>query len=147
MKIVVDTNIIFSALLNSNGVIGDILFNSDSILEFYSCNYMRYEITKHWKKLKSISKLKEDEILESQFRIYEKISFINEELIPAKIWQQSEKLVANIDIDDTDFVALRKYLKAHIWTGDKELYKGLKKAKYKSVYNTKELLEYRNDKA
>ncbi len=29
MKIVVDTNIIFSALLKSNGNIGDLLFNSD----------------------------------------------------------------------------------------------------------------------
>jgi len=29
MKVVVDTNIIFSALLNSNGTIGDLLFNSD----------------------------------------------------------------------------------------------------------------------
>ena len=28
MKVVVDTNIVFSALLNSNGSIGDLLFNS-----------------------------------------------------------------------------------------------------------------------
>jgi predicted nucleic acid-binding protein len=34
MKIVVDTNIIFSALLNSNGNIGDLLFNSDKDFEF-----------------------------------------------------------------------------------------------------------------
>ena len=47
MKIVVDTNIIFSALLNSNSTIGDILFNSDKDFEFYSCAYMRFEIQKH----------------------------------------------------------------------------------------------------
>ena len=34
MKIVVDTNIIFSALLNSDGLIGDLLFNSYGILFF-----------------------------------------------------------------------------------------------------------------
>lgn len=46
MKIVVDTNIIFSTLLNSSSNIGDLLFNSDKHFEFYSCSYMRYEIQK-----------------------------------------------------------------------------------------------------
>ena len=57
MKIVVDTNIIFSSLLNSDGVIGDLIFNSSKHFEFYSCSYMRFEIQKHWGKLKKISKL------------------------------------------------------------------------------------------
>lgn len=43
MKIVVDPNIIFSTLLNSNSTIGDLLFNSDKYFKFYSCSYMRYE--------------------------------------------------------------------------------------------------------
>ncbi len=47
MKIVLDTNIIFSALLNSNSNIGDLKFNSDKFFEFFSCNYMRYEFEKH----------------------------------------------------------------------------------------------------
>jgi len=47
VKIVVDTNIIFSALLNTNNTIGEILINSGNAFEFYSCNYMRYEIQKH----------------------------------------------------------------------------------------------------
>jgi len=54
MKIVVDTNIIFSTLLNSNNAIGDLIFNSDKHFEFYSCSYMRYEIQKHWERLKKI---------------------------------------------------------------------------------------------
>ena len=62
MKIVVDTNIIFSALLNSNGNIGDLLFNSDKDFEFYSCGYMRYEIQKHWERLKKISKLTQENL-------------------------------------------------------------------------------------
>jgi predicted nucleic acid-binding protein len=54
MKIIVDTNIVFSALLASNNTIGDLLFNSDKHFDFYSCSYMRYEIKKHWEKLKNI---------------------------------------------------------------------------------------------
>ena len=43
-KIIVDTNIIFSCLLNSQGTIGDLFFNSQSVFEFYSNQYMRFEI-------------------------------------------------------------------------------------------------------
>lgn len=46
-KIIVDTNIIFSCLLNSNGLIGDLIFNSDDVFDFYSNEYMRYEIRNH----------------------------------------------------------------------------------------------------
>ena len=67
MKIIVDTNIIFSGLLNTNGTIGDLLFNSDGIFEFYSCAYMQHEIDKHWEKLKRISKLSEIQLKESRF--------------------------------------------------------------------------------
>ena len=62
MKIVVDTNIIFSALLNSNSAIGDLLFNSGDTFEFYSCTYMRFEIQKHWERLRKISKLPEEQL-------------------------------------------------------------------------------------
>ncbi|MBK7098576.1 MAG: hypothetical protein IPH58_09760 [Sphingobacteriales bacterium] len=61
-KIIVDTNIIFSCLLNSQGAIGDLIFNSENILEFYSNQYMRFEIRKHWKKLLKISKITEDKL-------------------------------------------------------------------------------------
>lgn len=47
-KIIVDTNIIFSCLLNSQGTIGDLVFNSDDVFECYSNEYMRLEIRKHW---------------------------------------------------------------------------------------------------
>ena len=62
MKIIVDTNIIFSTLLNSNGTVGNLLFNSDRHFEFFSCSYMRYEIQKHWVKLKKISKLTDKQL-------------------------------------------------------------------------------------
>lgn len=62
MKIVVDTNIIFSALLNSSSTIGDLLFNSDKHFEFYTSSYMRYEIQKHWDRLKKMSKLSDEQL-------------------------------------------------------------------------------------
>ncbi len=143
MKVIVDTNIVFSAMLNTNGTIGDLLFNSDNVFQFYSCGYMRYEIEKHWEKLKRISNLSEGELQISKFRLFTKINFINEELIPSKTWKTAEEIVGSIDIDDSDFVALTKHLKGHLWTGDKELFNGLKRKNFKRVYNTTELLALR----
>jgi predicted nucleic acid-binding protein len=147
MKIVVDTNIIFSALLNSNSTIGDLLFNSDNHFEFYSCNYMRYEIQKHWLRLKKISKLSEEQLQVSYAQVLSRLRFINEEIIPVDTWLASEKLTKGIDIDDTDFVALTKFLRATLWTGDKALYNGLKKLSFKKLLNTTELLALRTAKS
>jgi len=47
VKIVVDTNIAFSAILNTESKIGDLLMNSDGLLEFHACQYLRLEIHKH----------------------------------------------------------------------------------------------------
>lgn len=146
MKIIVDTNIIFSGLLNTQGNIGDLIFNSGGVFEFYSCIYMQKEIEKHWIKLKRISKLSDIQLEESRLKMFAKIYFINEELIPEKIWLAAEKIAVDIDADDSDFVALTKHLKGYLWTGDKELYNGLKKKNFKKVYNTKELLAIRNSK-
>jgi predicted nucleic acid-binding protein len=104
MKIIVDTNIIFSTLLNSNGTIGDLFFNSNTHFEFYSCSYMRFEIQKHWEKLKKISKLSDEQLEISYAQILSKIKFINEEIIPVEIWLTSEEITKDIDIDDIDFV-------------------------------------------
>ncbi len=143
-KIIVDTNIIFSCLLNSQGTIGDLIFNSDNIFEFFSNQYMRFEIGKHWNKLKSISKLTDLEIEIAYEKMLTKLTFINEELIPPKDWEKAENLVKDIDLDDSDFVALTRYLKGSLWTDDKPLYEGLKAKRFRTVYNTQGMIKLRN---
>lgn len=147
VKIIVDTNIVFSVLLNTNGTIGDLLFNSNKLFEFYSCAYMQHEIDKHWGKLKRISKLSELELAEARFKVFKKINFINEELIPKKTWILAERLAANIDIDDTDFIALTKHIKGYLWTGDKKLYSALKRKHFKQIFNTSDLVSIRKSKS
>jgi predicted nucleic acid-binding protein len=142
VKIVVDTNIIFSGLLNTNSTIGELLINSDSIFEFYSCSYMRYEIQKHWEKLKKISKLSDQQLVDAQFNLFSRLKFINEDLIPESTWKKAVSLTRDIDIDDTDFIALTIYIKGNLWTGDKELYEGLKNKGFKKVFSTHDLSSY-----
>jgi predicted nucleic acid-binding protein len=143
-KIIVDTNIIFSCLLNSQGTIGDLIFNSENILDFYSNQYMRFEIRKHWDKLKKISKLTDLQLGTAYDKMMTKLTFINEELIPQNDWEKAEALVVDIDLDDSDFVALTRYLKGSLWTGDKPLYDGLKAKRFRTVYNTDGIMKLRN---
>ena len=45
-KIVVDTNIVFSALINFNSRIGQIILNGGNYYNFYSPEYIRFEFLK-----------------------------------------------------------------------------------------------------
>ena len=141
MKIVVDTNIVFSAILNSTGRIGQILITSKSNFQFYSCVFLKTELNRHQDKLLKLTKLSIGELEELQDLITKNITFIHESLLPEKTIIAAEKLLIDVDINDSVFVALTKNLKAKLWTGDKELIKGLKSKKFKDVFTTGEILE------
>ncbi len=104
---------------------------------------MRFEIDNHRDKLLRISKLTPEQLDEACHQLYKRITFINENFIEEKTWLQAEQLVADFDLDDTDFVALAKHTRGYLWTGDKALYSGLKAHGFKRVYTTSELLAVR----
>ncbi len=144
MKIIVDTNIAFSAILNSESTIGDLIFNSHQIFQFWSCHYLIKEIDKHWNKLKRISKLNEEALLESQRLVYRRIKFIDEGQIPKIFRLKAFDIVKQIDLNDIVFVALNEYQESLLWTGDKKLLTGLKQKGYISIISTSEMILLRN---
>jgi predicted nucleic acid-binding protein len=87
MRIVVDTNIVFSAILNFDGKIGDLLLNSNRIIEFYSVDYLRHEIRKHYDKLSKISKQSIDKICDTEYFVTKEIKFISEGQIAESYWK------------------------------------------------------------
>lgn len=139
MKIIVDTNIVFSAILNSNSRIGKILLNSKQHFQFYTCNYLRIEIKRHRNKLLKITKLKENQLLELEELVTQHITFIDERLIPQELLIKTEIQLKAIDSGDTVFVALTKHLEGKLWTGDLQLYNGLKAKRFKDIILTSEL--------
>ena len=139
MKIIVDTNIVFSAILNSNSRIGKILLNSKEHFQFFTCNYLRTEIQRHRNKLLKLTKLTEDQLSELEDLITQHITFIDERLIPQDLLIKTEIQLKSIDPDDTVFVALTKHLEGKLWTGDLQLYNGLKAKRFKNIILTSEL--------
>lgn len=145
MRIIIDTNIIFSALVNSNGKIGELIFNSKGYFEFYGCEFLKTEIIDHWEKLRGASKLPEHELIIAKNKLYEQIFFINQKVLNQEILLEAEKIVQDIDPDDTFFVALTLSLEGVLWTGDKNLFKGLKEKNFQNVYNTWDLWKKRKE--
>jgi predicted nucleic acid-binding protein len=90
MRVVVDTNIVFSAILNSSSNIGKVLIHFGRYFEFYSCHFLLEEIQLHRRKLKQISGLSDSLLSESIRLTTTHIRFINEDLLPEKDWICSE---------------------------------------------------------
>ncbi|HVW16110.1 MAG TPA: PIN domain-containing protein [Mucilaginibacter sp.] len=81
MKILVDANIVFSAILNSNGKIGDLLVNSSKYHTFIAPNFLRYEIKGKYQRLMIISGMSKEQVEEAEYQVCKNISFISEEQI------------------------------------------------------------------
>jgi len=141
MRIVVDTNIAFSGILNSNSKISRIILQPRTKLNFYSTRQLLDEISDNWQKLKKISKYTDKQLIESVSILTSRIKFINPELIPVSIFKKAELLTYDSDIDDTEFVALTEHIKGRLWTGDIELKKGLQRHKWNKFITTSELYE------
>jgi predicted nucleic acid-binding protein len=126
MRIVVDTNIAFSAILNTRSMIGGIILQPKSRFHFYSTDLLSAEIQEHKKKLKLLAGFSDSELESTILLITNRIRFIDVKLLPTIVLIKAQELLTDIDIDDTEFVALTNHIRGKLWSGDKVLQKGLK---------------------
>ncbi|WP_457564279.1 PIN domain-containing protein [Caminibacter sp.] len=111
-KIVIDTNIVFSAFLGNS-----------KIREFLMCENNRLFVPKiffvemfiHKEKLTKISKLSLNEVNEFLLLITKNLIVFDDKLIPESIKAKALKIVEDIDIKDLLFIALSLYLDAKIF--------------------------------
>lgn len=97
MNVIVDTNIVFSGILNTNGAIGDLLFNSAHNIRFCSPNFMQDEIFKYYSKLQKLSKLPSAQLELSISKVISQINLIAEESISQSSWASAYELAKDID--------------------------------------------------
>ncbi len=146
MRIVFDSNIAFSAILNTNSKIARMILQPKSRNNFQSTEQLLFEIKKHKRKLKEFNNCSEIELDRIIILITNKIRFINVKLIPAEAYQFAQALTKSIDIDDTEFVALTEHIKGKLWSGDKKLIQGLNNKGWKKFITTDELYNDANKK-
>ncbi len=139
MIVVVDTNIIFSALLNPEGTISDILLNSGGFFEFYAPTLIIEELLRHKSKILNLSGYSQEQ-LDFLFRIFFKeIQLVDKEVIRVGFSDEAEKLASDVDLFDAPFIALSLELNAPLWTGDKKLINGLLRKNFDLLINTQKM--------
>lgn len=92
-----------------------------------------------------LTKLSDNQLSELEELITQNIAFIDERLIPKNLLLKTETQIKAIDPNDAVFVALTKHLKGKLWTGDMQLYNGLKARRFKNIILTSELSLLLND--
>ncbi len=135
-SIVVDSNILFSALLNTNSRIGQILISGNDYYQFYAPTYLRNEIWEHHSKIKKLGNLSDDQFQEVYELTLKNITILNHSIVPVDMYLQAFELCRDIDPDDTPFVAFSLFMNCKLWTGDKKLITGLNSKDLKNSLTT-----------
>ncbi len=135
-SIIVDTNVIFSALRSKDSRTRTKLLKSRH--KFYTPNFLIVEIFKHKERIVQKAKTSEEEIYEFLNKTLQKIHFVNEELIGAEHIIAAYHLCKDVDEKDTPFVALTFEMEAELWTRDQELKEGLRRKGFNKFFDENE---------
>ena len=131
--VVVDANIIVSALVASNRNILS-KFTSDKNISIAAPKFVIVELFKHFERIKKSSKLPENELLKILSIIVGKVKFYDEASIALGSWVEAARLCRGIDEKDVAYLALSIELNAELWTNDKKLKIGLTKKGFNNFF-------------
>lgn len=132
-SVIIDTNIIFSALVPQASFIRDILLETN--LTFIAPNYLISEIYRHKEKLIKVSRLTESEFYIYFNGIVDRVQFIPIDFVSLNSRLMAYELCKDIDAKDTPFIALSLELHLPLWTGDRKLQQGLKAKGFDNFFN------------
>ncbi len=134
MIVVIDTNIVFSTLLNPNSLIRELLINVQDKIYFVAPEFLIDEIEKYSTKIEKHSKLDQHSLNILKSTIFKVINFISEDNILNHNWIQAFEMLKDVDQKDTPFLALALQLNSKIWTGDKKLISGISKKYFEDYF-------------
>ncbi|MBW3570108.1 MAG: DNA-binding protein [Gemmatimonadetes bacterium] len=121
--VVVDTNILFSALLRADTVFAQVLFHAPRT--FFICETTLAELFRRKDKLMRRTRMDEAALVRSYHLLLKRVEVSKEDRIPAQFWSRARTLCAGLDADDEPQIALTLALHGLLWTGDKVLKTGL----------------------
>ncbi len=132
MELVIDANVLMSALIATEGKTYDLIFNDR--IKLFAPEFLMEEFEKH-----------KDEILEksglsySDFKLFLSLVASEIEFVPKSEFEAfiSKAYEITPDKKDAEYLALALKLKCYIWSNDKIL----KEQNIVKVYNTSELLK------
>ena len=102
MKLVLDSNIIFSALISGNEKYLDIVRMNN----VYMPDIVLHELNKYEARIVEKAKIKHSDFRLFVRLLFEKVSVIPKFAISTKNWRKADELCRDVDEKDTPFVAL-----------------------------------------
>ncbi len=136
MKIVLDSNILFAALISGKEIYIDILKS----LDVYVPDFIFDELSKYQERIIKKTKLK-DEFLIFIRELFSEITVIPKLAVSRQSHENALTLCNDVDSKDTAFLALSIELNIPLWTNDKKLIQGLTAKGYKKIITTEEIFE------
>jgi len=133
MKLVVDTNVLISALLKDS-LTRKLIIHIDAKL--YTLEFSREEIEKHKNELLKKGNFNEVEMKITLDKITSKMAILDDYLVRSKI-KEAREVMDSIDWKDTPFIAAALATGSDIWSDDKHF----EKQKKIKVWKTKDLVE------
>ncbi|MBA4408303.1 MAG: hypothetical protein C0397_02630 [Odoribacter sp.] len=85
MKIVVDSNIVFSAILNTQSKIGQLIINGSKYFDFYTVGLLKDEIIEHTAKILLSTKFSQIQFNDTFKLITSRIIFVDD-IFLVKLW-------------------------------------------------------------
>ncbi len=103
LRLVLDTNIIISALINKKSTVRDILLTDK--ITFYLPELVLAELLKHQELLCKKSGLSKSEVFFTIFYLLSKVEIVKKEAFSENL-EKARNIMEKIDIKDSEFVAL-----------------------------------------
>lgn len=137
MKIVVDSNIIFSALISGKEIYIDIFKMNDIFIP----DIVISELNKYEARIIKKTRLKKNEFRTFIQMLFEEITVIPKFAISPENWQKAYNICCDIDEKDTPFVALSLEFKVPLCTNDKTLREKLKEKGFDNLVTIEKLMK------
>lgn len=134
MKLIVDTNVLISALIKDSTT-RKIITHIDAGL--YSPKFLQEEVEKHKKEILRKANLNETEFKVLFDQIKSKIIFLEFDFLKFK-YEEEEKIMDEKDPDDTPFIAAALTVGADVWSDDKHF----RKQNKVKVWKTEDLMKF-----
>lgn len=135
MKLVLDTNVVLSALIKESRV-RSVLLSPNHL--FFVPEYLLDEIERHLSLVRKKTGLPDDEIRLVLNTLMVRVRTIPYEEVSKK-WEEAELIMARIDPQDVPFIAAALSVQCDgIWSDDRDL----RRQNTVKVWNTREILEH-----
>lgn len=136
-KFVIDSNILFGAIISSREIYFEIIKKFD----LYTPDFALKEIEKYEELILRKTKLAKKELNTFIVKLFRGITILPAIIIDKDSKQKAFDLCKDLDEKDTPFIALAIELDIPFVTNDKQLYRGLRKKGFSTIFLFEDFLE------